>query len=322
MAHVTTNAGADDVLNTYLNKAFVSDLEYDLQHQKFTMRGDIPTGGGNVLRFNEFAAPLKTGYSTGTTALTEATTTGNEFTNITTTPTNLTLAEFGEFIKVGSLYDLAVQAGTRERLRKRMRDGANVSLDSYTRSKAVQTTNILYATLVATGGSSTAPATVGNFGAAILVNAKKVLKDGLATGLSGVEGHKDGNFAAVITEKQELDMVTEVTTTRMYWSNCVINVPGAMGQEKWVNGYIGAVYGTSVYTTNNYATFTLTSACDIGIVYADGGVGAASIGQMTPEIIINDVNSPYKNVNSIAWHTYYEAALLAAARVIKLYSLS
>ena len=311
------------VLNTYLNKAFVSDLEFDLQHQKFTMKGDVPRGMGNILRFNEFSPPTRTGQSgTGTTALTEGTTTENQVTNITITPTNLTLAEFGEFVKVTSLYDIAAQAGTRERLRKRMRDGASVSLDTYTYTAARATTNVLYAITGAQGAQSTAPATVAALGATAIMYARKVLKDGLAQPFSGIPGHPDGTYAAILTEKQEFDIVSEITTGRAYWNNGVVNVPGALGQEKWVKGYMGTIYGTACYSTNNYGTTSLTSTCDIGYVYADDGVGAASIANMQPEIIINDVNSPYKNMDSIAWHTYYQAALLASARVIKLYSLS
>ena len=44
MSHNTGNSAVDDVLNTYLNKAFVSDLEFDLQHQKFTMKGNGARG--------------------------------------------------------------------------------------------------------------------------------------------------------------------------------------------------------------------------------------------------------------------------------------
>lgn len=321
MAHTTGNTAVDDILTTYLNKAFVSDLTFSLQHQKFTMKGDVPKGAGNILRFNEFSAPGRTGYAAGSTAISEGSTTANEITGITTTASNLTLAEFGEFVKISQLYDLAAQPGTRERIRKRLSDGAAVCIDSYTHSKSRTTTNIVYASGAATGGVTTA-ATPTAMGATTLILAKKVLFGGLATPFTGIAGHPDNHFAAVISDKQELDIVTEVTTTRMYWSNAVVNVPGKMGQEKFVNGYIGSVYGVAVYVTNNYATTTVTSAVDIGYVYADGGIGAASMADMQPEIIVNDVNSPYKNVDSIAWHAYYEAALLRAASCVKLYSLS
>jgi len=328
MSALTTTTAMDGVLTTLLNKQFVSDLEFTLQHQKFCMKGNlVKGGGGKVLRFNEFAAPgpgsggPAVGYSgAGQSAITEGSTSANEITHITLTESTATVAEYGEFIKIGKLYELAALEGTRERLRKRLRDGAAASIDSAVRGWAVGTTTVVHATAAQSGGQTTGPSALTALGASTIMLAKKTLFNNLALPIEGVPGHPAGQYAAVITPQQELDVITEVTTLRVYWNQAVVNVPGKMGQEKWVNGYIGSIYGVAVYTTNNYATVTYTSAAQTGFVYADGGLGAASFGQMDAEIIINDVNSPYKNVNSIAWHAMFGGTLLSAARVIRLYS--
>ena len=328
MAHTTGNTAVDDVFATWINRKFVSDLEYQLQHQKFTLKGSIQKGAGaNILRFNEFAAPgtgasgPNTGYSgAGQSSITEGSTTANEITGITITPTNVTMAEYGEFLKIGQLYEYAAVEGTRERLRKRLRDGASASIDSATRVWAATTTNALYATGAQSGGVVTGPSALTALGASTLMLSRKVLFGGLAKGLEGVSGHPNGQYAAVITPQQELDVITEVTTLRVYWNNAVVNVAGPEGVGKWINGYIGSIYGVATYTTQNYQTASYTSAAQVGFVYADGGVGAASYGDMNPEIIINDVNSPYKNINSIAWHAIFGGSLLSSTRVVKLYS--
>jgi hypothetical protein len=328
MAHITTGTEADDVFAKWINRKFVSDLEYALQHQKFTLKGEIAKGAGaNILRFVEFTPPTlgATGgvisYSgAGQASITEASTTANEITGIQTTPTEATIAEYGEFLKIGQLYEYAAVSGTRERLSKRLRDGGAASIDTTVRLWAQQTTNKVFATAAATGGVTTGPAAITALGASTLILARKTLFGGLAKGFDGIPGHPDGQYAAVLTPQQELDVVTEVTTSRVYWSGAVVNVPGKMGQEKFVNGYIGSVYGVATYVTQNYQTSTYTSAAQIGFVYADGGLGAASYGDMQPEIVINDVNSPYKNVNSIAWHAMFGGKLISSARVVMLYS--
>lgn len=324
MAWTTGNTAVDDVFATWINKRFISDLEFELQHVKFTAKAEMMKGGGaNVARYVEFAAPGRTGYATGSSAITEASTTANEITSITTTSTEVTITEWGEYTKVGSLYEFAAVQGTRDRIMKRIRDGAAVSIDTAVRTASIGTTNVLYASTAQAGGSATAAATGPNTaGAALLMLGRKTLVDALCKGFEGVSGHPDRAFAAVLTPKQELDIITEVTTSRVYWNNCVVNVPGKMGQEKFVNGYIGTIYNVATYITQNYATTTLTSACDIGYVYADGGVVAPSFGDMNPEIVINDVNSPYKNVNSIAWHAMFGTKLHSSTRVVKMYSLS
>ncbi len=321
-AHVTTGT-ANAVLTTWLNKNFVSDLEWQLQHQKFTLKAIIPKGSGNIGRFISFAAPTAyTSYSNaGPTKITEASTTANEFTAVTQTSTNITIEEYGEFTKVGTMYEYASVPGLRAELLKRLRDGAAFSLDRKVLASALTTTNILYADTTPQGASSsTTTLMTATLGAASITAATKTLFAGLAKGFTGVAGIPDGQYAAVITPDQEQDLVTEFTTLRICWTQAVVNVPGTLGQEKWVNGYVGSIYRTAVVVTQNYTTQLITQSQETAIVYADGGVGAMAFQDMSAEIILNDVNSPYKNVNSFAWHAQFGSGLIDSARVIKLYS--
>ncbi len=328
---MTTGSTLDikGVLTTWINRNFVRDLEWQLQHQKFTTKATIPQGAGNIGRFLTFAPPTAyTGYSgLGTVALTEAatfasaTSASHEITAITQTSTDITIGEFGEFTKVGTLYEYAAVPGLRAELLKRLRDGAAFGLDRFTLTKSLTTTNILYADTTPQGASSsTTTLMTAVLGASSITAATKVLFAGLAKGFDNAPGVPSGQYAAVITPDQEQDLVTEFTTLRMSWSNSVVNVPGAMGQEKWVNGYIGSIYRTAVVVTQNYVTQSITQTQETAIVYADGGVGAMAFGDMNAQIILNDVNSPYKNVNSFAWYARYGAGLIDSARVVKLYS--
>lgn len=336
-ATTTTSPDATKVLTTWLNRKFVSDLDWTLQHVKLTQKAVLPPGSGNIARFIQFAPPgmgaatssptgtLGTSYTgISTTALTEGSATQHEITAITTLGTDLTIVELGEWLRVSELYDLTAVAGTRERLSKRLRDGAAVTIDSLVATQALASTQALYSQDIRAGASTTVLAiTPAQFSAALVMSARKVLVDNLAQGFEGVPGITRGHFACVITPKQELDIITEVTAGRVYWSQCVTNVPGVMGQDKFVNGYIGSIYGVDVLVTTNYAKAQVTGASsDVAICYADGGVGALSAKDMDPQIIINDINSPFKNVNSIAWHAYFVAGLLSSQRIVKLYSAS
>lgn len=334
MSHLTgtTTPDATSVLTTWLNKNFVSDLEWALQHQKFTTKAVIPKGAGNKGRFLTFAAPAAyksysglitgtPGAYDGTTAITEGSTTANEFTAITQTSTDITIAEFGEFTKVGTLYEYAAVPGLRAELLKRLRDGAAFSLDRFVLKQSLKSTTILYAIETPVGATATVTtAMTATIGAAAITAATKTLFSNLATGFRGVEGIPDGHYAAVITPDQEQDIITEFTTQRMFWTNAVVNVPGGMGQEKWVNGYIGSIYRTAVVVTQNYSTALLTQTQEIAIVYADGGVGAMAFGDMNAEIVLNDLNSPYKNMNTFAWHAMFGAGIIDHNRVVRIYS--
>lgn len=329
MAFTSTSAGAaSGLLTTWLNRKFISDLEWSLQFQKFTTKAIIPPGSGKIGRFNVFVPPpAGTSYSTSsTTALTETWTTQNEIATITATSTDITIAEYGEFHKTSALAMYAVVPGAREKLRKRLVDGANVTLDYLTMKQFEQSTNYLYNTAAATGGTTTfSTGSVTALSAAAIMQAKKILFANKVPTFSGIAGHPDGKYAAIIGPKGELDIVTETTTGRLTWGQAVTNVSGPDAQKRWVDGYVGTVYGVAVYTTQNLTTataYTGSSTGDVSFVCGDGGVGAMAFMDMEPQVVINDVNSPYKNVDSVAWHVFYGTSILDANRVVKMYSAS
>src|SRR6185436_16139489 len=100
MSHLTTTTSPDatSVLTTWLNKNFIRDLEWQLQHQKFTTKAVIPRNSGNKGRFLTFAAP--TVYAAfsgdGPAALAEGSVASHQLTAITQTSTDITIGEFGE----------------------------------------------------------------------------------------------------------------------------------------------------------------------------------------------------------------------------------
>ena len=327
MAFTSTSAGAaSGLLTTWLNRKFISDLEWSLQFQKFTTKAIIPPGSGKIGRFNVFVPPpAGTSYSTSsTTALTETWTTQNEINTITATSTDITIAEYGEFHKTSALAMYAVVPGAREKLRKRLIDGAQVTIDFLTMKQFEQSTNYLYNTAAATGGTTTfSTGSVTALSAAAIMQAKKILFANKVPTFSGIAGHPDGKYAAVIGPKGELDIVTETTTGRLTWGQAVTNVGGPDAQKRWVDGYVGTIYGVAVYTTQNLTTataYTGSSTGDVSFVCGDGGVGAMAFMDMEPQVVINDVNSPYKNVDSVAWHIFYGTAILDTNRVVKMYS--
>ena len=322
MAQITTNTGADDVLTTYLVRRFIPSLEHELQYQKFTTKATVPQGMGNVARFMSFNSP-----AVNSTSITEGTTTANELTTITTQASTITLAEYGEFVAVSRLYDFTAVSGTRQALSDRMAYGAARSLDRVvlTQIHNVATLAFWASSTAQNGGSTTALPALGNASASALIGAAKNLRDNAAIGFRGVSGHPDGHYACVVSPKFELDMVTEGTTMRMTWGEAVTDVPGRMGQEKWVNGYMGSVYGTACYRTQANINTTYTNTADNSYLLASDGVASVSIIDADPQIYVNtasagDIGNPYRNSNTVAWHIFFATALIDSNRVIKVYS--
>ena len=316
-----TGAPNTSLLTTYLIKKFIPALEDELQFQKFCTKATIPAGMGNTARFNVFDSP-----ASNTTSLTEGTTTGNEITTLTTTGTDAIIAEYGEFIVVTRLMDYCQVSGARSELSDRLAYGGARSLDSLVRGQAITTTTAAYTIVGLAGAQATAITPVAGSASAI-IQTGATLRRNSARGFRGVSGHPDGAFSAIVTPTFEQNMVQEATAGRMTWAEAVTQVPGTLAQEKWVNGYMGSVYGTACYRTQNFTLTTITSSSENNYILAEGGIGAVSIIDADPTIMINtssssDVGNPYRNRNTCAWHSYFATAIIDVNRVVRMYSLA
>lgn len=313
-----TTAINTSLLTTYLIRKFIPALEKDLQMQRFTTKAMIPAGEGNVGRFNVFSSP-----AAATTFIAEGTTTAGEITTLTTAPTNVTIREYGQFIKMTRLQDLAAVRGTRDEVAARLAYAAALSIDTLVRN-------------VAKGGTAKHAGADATLATTETLSVRDIIKHSLeflatnaVSGLRGVPGHPDGEFAAVVHPEPESDMVSEsaTSTNKLVWSEIVKHVPGPMGQEKPIKGAMGSVYGTACYRSQNIDTATLTSTVTAysNLIFGDGGVGAVALEDMDPVIYVNtpssgDVGNPYRNFSTIAWHVLFGTKLIDANRVIRLYS--
>ncbi len=308
------------LLTTYLIRKFIPALEKDLQMQRFTTKAMVPAGEGKIARFNVFSS---TGGNISAISP-EGSATANEITTLTTAPTNVTIAEYGEFIKMTRLQDLAAVKGTRDEVSSRLGYQAALTVDKLVRNVAKGTSNIRLA-----NGATTLAATD-------TLSARDVISAGLedlasadAAGLRGVPGHPDAEYAAVIHPEPESDMVSEAATStnKVVWSEIVKHVPGSMAQEKLIKGSMGSLYGTACYRSQNIDTAVLTNTITAysNLVFAEGGVGAVALEDMDPVMYVNtpssgDVGNPYRNFSTIAWHVFFGTALIDADRVVRLYS--
>jgi N4-gp56 family major capsid protein len=314
-----SNAINTSLLTTYLIRKFIPALEKDLQLQRFTTKAMVPPGQGNVGRFNVFSSP-----AAATSFIAEGTTTAGEITTLTTSPTNVTIREYGQFIKMTRLNDLSAVKGSRDEVANRLAYSAALTIDGLVRTRAK-------------GGTAKHAGADASLATTETLSVRDVIRESLeflrgssdAVGFKGVAGHPDDEFAAVLHPEPESDMVSEAATStnKVVWSEIVKHVPGSMGQEKAIKGAMGSVYGTACYRSQNIDTAVLTSTVTAysNLILAEGGVGSVALEDMDPVIYVNtpssgDVGNPYRNFSTIAWHIFYGDALIDANRVVRLYS--
>ena len=319
MAGIFEGTQGAQLLRTYLVKKFLASLEKDLVVQKFTTKASIPPGGGKVARINTFSSP-----SGNTTALTEGST--NTAIDITVTGVNITVAEYGEWMKISSLQEIAQQPNARQEIVDRFAYGGRLTIDGLVMAQyQIATIGSINANAI-TAGAGAATATAMN--AAAVMAAKKKLKDVYGVGFSNVPGIPSGEMVCIMGQQAELDVITEVSTGRMTWAQAVTNVPGRLGQDKWVAGYMGSVYGVACMTSQSIPTGLTVSAVNAtcNIVAAEGAVGAVDFGDMNANIFINQPNAnstdnPFRNFLTCSYYILMGTKNLDVTRSVKLYSL-
>lgn len=325
MAVLTTSPA--DVLVERLRRQFIPFLRVKLRFADYTTPGSQPKGGGSKqlrwLLFNKI-----TQDETG--GLTEGSASDGEVTTLSVTTISTTVAEYGAWVKISSLADLAHTPETREQYAKGLAEHGARTLDTLLRNVADDTTTFLVSGETATG-TGTLAATETATAQDIAVLAGRFNQND-AEPVPGV-----GMYVCIVHSEVAQDIVTDVTTGRLSWSEVNKHVPGLDGQKKIIEGVEGAIYGCMVVRSNNITTTVLTNTITAykNIALADYAVGRASFDAMTPRGARNgqkgpalipkmsgpqDTSNPLSMFSTLGWKLNSGQALLDSNRAILFYS--
>ncbi len=325
MAVITTAPA--DVLVESLRREFIPFLREELHFNDWAATGTLETHGGSKqlrwLELNKF-----TQDETG--GLTEADATDGEITTLSVATHSATVAEYGAWSKIGSLADMAATVETRRAYTEGFGEHGARTIDTLIRNAADDTTTFLISgeTAKNTGQLATTETATAQDIAVIT---------GIFRGNDAKPHMSNGMYVVIVHSEVEQDLVTDVTTTRLSWSEVNKHVPGLDGQQKIIKGSPGAIYGTMVLVSNNIATATLTSTVTAykNIALARNGVDTASFRAMTPrgssrgargpQIMVktsgsNDTSNPLSMFDTIGWKTAMGQTKLGNNRALVYYS--
>lgn len=325
MAVLTTSPA--NVLVERLRRQFIPFLRNKLRFADYAVAGAQPKGGGSKqlrwMLFNKISQDETGG-------LTEGSGSDGEISALTVATITTTVAEYGAWVKISSLADLAHTPETREQYAKGLAEHGARTLDTLLRNVADDTTTFLVSGETATGGGTLA-ATETAMAQDIAVLAGRFNQNDAET-VPGV-----GMYVCIVHGSVEQDLVTDVTTGRLSWSEVNKYVPGIDGQKKIIDGSPGAIYGMLVLRSNNITTTVLTNTITAykNIAIADHGYGRASFDAMTPRgarrgvkgpALIpkqsgpQDTSNPLSMFSTLGWKFNSGQALLDVNRVILFYS--
>lgn len=284
MAVLTTNPA--DVLIEKLRRQFIPFLRNELRFADYAVAGSQPKGGGSKslrwMLFNKI-----TEDETG--GLTEGDETDGEITTLSVTTLTTTVGEFGAWVKISSLADLAHTPETRAQYAEGLAEHGARTLDTLIRDAAANTTGdtfLVSGETAVNGGTLAATETAMAQDIAVIAGA---FNQNDAKPVPGL-----GMYVCIVHGSVEQDIVTDVTTGRLSWSEVNKYVPGLDGQKKIIEGTPGAIYGCMVLRSNNIATEVLTNTITayVNVALADHGVGRASFDAMTPSGARRGVKGP------------------------------
>jgi N4-gp56 family major capsid protein len=320
---LTHSAGAA-LWSEYILRDFIPTLEANLIFCKHCAPAILPKHeGSGTARWN-----LMANLTPSILALTEASATDNEV-EATASAVSADLTEYGQWTKLSSLAYNTMNTTALDSWRKRfVYDGA-VTLERLAYAQGLAGTNFHHCTDTTTGGTTLAVSSLMNAGdLAVIAN---FFHDQDAQPFSHLEDH----YFLGVNPFSEYNLVSDVTNTRLSWSNIKMHTPSGYdnlrkGSESIPKGYVGALNGVAVFrTTTITSAGTITEDVDAwaNLAMAEDGVGWVGLGKgrPKPEIPVktsgpNDTSNALNMFSTIGWKIQTAFKLLDTKRVLTVYN--
>lgn len=278
---LTSNAFNSADIPQYYDDLFLERLQLNLVHDVLFTEKEIPENSGKVIFFDRMTPRAVT-----TTALTEGV--NPSAVSTSSTSVSATVAEYGDFDKVSSLFELTTfDKGLKERV-ETMGQAAGETIDTLLRDElysgsTVQLVNAkAHASLIAS--SDTLSVAELRKAVKTLKRNKAIADNGYYKGVISVGGCYDlrgdstqGNFTAVNTYK---------------------------AADQILKGEIGRLAGVVIYETNNEKTESSYSNVYSNFIGGKEAAAMVKIGGKGTGMIMQDANStdnPLKMYKTLGW---------------------
>lgn len=278
----TTTSSLSGLMQIFYSKAFLDRANqikiYDIGAQKRPM----PKGSGKTVYFNRFSQ-----LAAATTPLTEST--NPSATALSTTVVSATVAEYGAYGAVSSLYDMTnIDEGLKEHVAVFAEQGA-LTLDTLIKTEL---TSGATAQLGGAKANITAIATSDVLSGAEIRKAVKTLKK------NGAHRFDDGFFKGIVPVSAAYDLMgnSEWLDAHRYTDATAIK-----------NGEIGRLHGVTFYETNNEVTTSSTVTVYSTFIFGKNAYGVIDIGAGSNVEIIakksgaQDTSNPLNMFSTIGW---------------------
>lgn len=317
-SNITMGATNVSLWTTYILKKFVPGLKAKLFFTDYARPAMLPRGAGNIARW--LVPTMRVG---STTALTDGSS-GAAANAVTITGVEGTIADYGEYFNVTDLAQETEVSTALDAYRDIMEYAGAGAINTLIYNAADDATNFHHVGDSTITGVTLAAADILQAQDFAIVANFFNARD--ATGFEKL----GGDFLLAIHPDAEFELVTDVTNTRLSWSEVNKHVPA--GFDTLVNNhrFVGRLGGVTALRTTLIGTVTEDVAAYVNVALADYGVGWLGLGESgprRPEIKYKrpgpqSTNDPLDTNNTMGWKARMVAANLDAGnRSLIVYSV-
>lgn len=295
MASITT--GLTQHMSIYYDKRFLERAKLMLKHDIGAVVKPLPTNSGKTVYFNRMT-PL----AVATTPLTEATNPSDV--DMTSTIVSATVAEYGNWTKVGSLYETtSIDVGLREHVDVHAQN-AGETIDTLIKNEldgggTTQVVNSLAVSAVT---------------ATDIIDGYEVRKSVLTLKKNKAMPFENGYFRAIVPVSVAQDLRGDSEWLDAYRYTNTENIQ---------NGLLGRLHGVEFFETNNETVAADDGSGNVDIyttyVFGANAYGMVDIGSDSePKIIYkrpsdSDTSNPLNMFSTVGWKASFVAKVLNSA---------
>lgn len=304
MASITT--GLTQHMSIYYDKRFLERAKLMLKHDIGAVVKPLPQNSGKTVYFNRMT-PL----AVATTPLTEATNPSDV--DMTSTIVSATVAEYGNWTKVGSLYETtSIDVGLREHVDVHAQN-AGETIDTLIKNEldgggTTQVVNSLAVSAVT---------------ATDIIDGYEVRKAVLTLKKNKAMPFENGYFRAIVPVSVAQDLRGDSEWLDAYRYTNTENIQ---------NGLLGRLHGVEFFETNNETVAADDGSGNVDIyttyVFGANAYGMVDIGSDSePKIIYkrpsdSDTSNPLNMFSTVGWKASFVAKVLNSAWLIELKTAS
>lgn len=302
----STTTGLAEHMSIYYDKRFLERAKLMLKHDIGAVVKPLPQNSGKTVYFNRMT-PL----AVATTPLTEATNPSDV--DMTSTIVSATVAEYGNWTKVGSLYETtSIDVGLREHVDVHAQN-AGETIDTLIKNEldgggTAQVVNSLAVSAVT---------------ATDIIDGYEVRKAVLTLKKNKAMPFENGYFRAIVPVSVAQDLRGDSEWLDAYRYTNTENIQ---------NGLLGRLHGVEFFETNNETVSADAGSGNVDVyttfVFGANAYGMVDIGSDSdPKIIYkrpsdSDTSNPLNMFSTVGWKASFVAKVLNSAWLIELKTAS